>query len=58
MDDKAHGRGIYTHMDGAQYEGDWKEDKQEGFGNEINSTEKEWKVGQMDQNTKETMLEE
>ena len=25
--DKAHGKGKYTHMDGAVYEGDWLEDK-------------------------------
>jgi hypothetical protein len=30
MDDKAHGFGIYTHLDGATYEGEWTEDKQHG----------------------------
>ena len=28
--DKAQGQGVYTHMDGAQYKGEWKEDKQHG----------------------------
>ena len=31
-DDKAHGRGIYSHLDGARYEGSWCEDKQHGEG--------------------------
>ena len=26
-DDKAHGRGVYTHVDGSRYEGEWLEDK-------------------------------
>lgn len=29
-DDKAHGYGVYTHLDGAKYEGNWVEDKQCG----------------------------
>ncbi len=31
-DDKAHGEGVYTHMDGAKYIGEWREDKQHGHG--------------------------
>jgi hypothetical protein len=30
--DKADGYGIYSHMDGARYEGYWVNDKQEGYG--------------------------
>ena len=26
-DNKAHGKGSYTHADGAKYIGDWKDDK-------------------------------
>ncbi len=26
---------MYTHISGATYEGDWKDDKQHGFGTEI-----------------------
>ena len=32
QDDKAHGFGTYTHMDGAKYVGYWREDKQDGHG--------------------------
>jgi len=32
MCDKAHGRGFYEHVDGAKYIGDWKEDRQDGYG--------------------------
>ena len=28
VDDKAHGKGTYYHLDGAVYRGDWIEDKQ------------------------------
>ena len=31
-DDKAHGSGTYSHLDGAKYRGEWKEDKQHGKG--------------------------
>ena len=31
-DDKAHGYGIYSHLDGSRYQGYWKEDKQHGEG--------------------------
>jgi len=27
VNDKAHGKGKYMHMDGAEYEGDWVDDK-------------------------------
>lgn len=27
FNDKAHGKGIYIHKDGATYEGDWDKDK-------------------------------
>jgi hypothetical protein len=29
-DNKAHGQGIYYHLDGAKYDGNWLEDKQHG----------------------------
>ena len=32
MDDKANGYGIYKHVNGAKYEGNWKDDLQDGFG--------------------------
>ena len=35
VDDKAEGYGIYTHHDGAQYEGQWKNDLQHGYGVEV-----------------------
>lgn len=28
----AHGKGSYTHADGAKYDGDWIADKQMGYG--------------------------
>mmetsp|Transcript_6122 Transcript_6122/g.5483 ORF Transcript_6122/g.5483 Transcript_6122/m.5483 type:complete len:153 (-) Transcript_6122:238-696(-) len=31
---QAHGRGIFTTLDGYRYEGDWEEDKKEGQGQE------------------------
>lgn len=35
MDDKAEGTGTYGHYKGSKYYGNWKEDKQHGFGTEI-----------------------
>jgi hypothetical protein len=32
MDDKANGYGIYTHVNGAKYEGYWRDDLQHGYG--------------------------
>ena len=34
LDDKPHGYGVYTHIDGTKYEVYWKEDKQDGKGKE------------------------
>jgi hypothetical protein len=31
-DDKANGYGIYTHINGAKYEGNWQNDTQHGYG--------------------------
>jgi hypothetical protein len=33
-DDKAHGYGVYHHLNGATYEGEWVEDRQNGKGKE------------------------
>lgn len=30
----ANGKGVYTHSGGARYEGQWKNDLQNGFGKE------------------------
>ena len=30
LDDKANGKGKYTHIDGTTYDGEWKNDKQNG----------------------------
>ncbi len=32
MDDKANGYGVYVHVNGAKYEGQWKNDLQDGWG--------------------------
>ncbi len=32
MNDKAHGKGKYIHYNGAQYIGEWVNDKQHGYG--------------------------
>lgn len=32
MDDKSSGNGKYIHLNGTIYEGEWANDKQEGFG--------------------------
>ena len=32
MDDKACGFGTYVHINGARYEGEWKDDLQNGYG--------------------------
>ena len=32
MDDKANGYGVYKHVNGAKYEGNWKDDLQDGYG--------------------------
>jgi hypothetical protein len=32
LNDKANGYGTYTHSNGAKYVGEWKDDKQNGFG--------------------------
>ena len=62
LDDKAHGYGIYTHMDGAKYEGQWKEDKQDGYGMQIiffklnTNFLKALKHGLMEQSTRDSML--
>ena len=34
MNDKANGYGVYVHMNGARYEGMWKDDLQHGKGEE------------------------
>jgi len=31
-EDKAHGYGVYIHVNGAKYEGQWKDDLQDGYG--------------------------
>ena len=31
-DDKAHGKGRFTHADGNTYEGEWQADKTNGYG--------------------------
>ena len=35
MNDKANGYGVYEHVNGARYEGDWKDDLQHGQGKEM-----------------------
>jgi len=34
IDNKAHGKGVYETPDGYRYEGEWKNDVQEGYGEE------------------------
>ena len=49
LDDKKHGKGIFTWSNGKRYEGQWSEGKQHGIGVMINkegvSRESEWRNG-------------
>mgnify|MGYP002628797184 CR=1 FL=1 len=33
--DKANGKGVYEHISGANYDGEWKDDMQHGYGVEL-----------------------
>lgn len=33
--DKANGKGVYEHITGSNYDGEWKDDMQHGYGVEL-----------------------
>jgi hypothetical protein len=37
LNDKKHGRGVFTWKDGRKYDGEWKEGKQNGKGRYYNA---------------------